>query len=467
LADYSSRGFLTPKKNVNEADNDMLLPYRSANQYAQEYVPAGSDTCSPQQGGVNYLRGTVPDSITGVADPVKMASDSLLNGKYGLNRCVFDDRAVLLIPRAVGYSAGLIDYFFRGTLEINRPTEGVFAVVDHSKPENQCTFNASGAPGCGFKKIKMKLKNTTADIVVSGGGGTFKQHMSGGKLYAIAKYHNNTCFDPSFQSPIYGAGPAAAVQCRSVDEVITLSDAYSATPFTLNAGEEKELEFTFNTNAIPFSATDLYLQVVYRGKLGTEDDAVVVGTYDVSEPTFITLANYTDVKIDVPNKTCTVAPTTGTVKPFDFDAKLYVLQGKLNDPGPPQYRELMVTRLDPGQYSRFVFLGDALEANMFARAYYTVARDVWFNMDNGIPNIVSQLITPTFFQRKDDGLIYYPNEEYKVREGYGHLWGVYNSRFYGRVTLGSGVSVSYDDVVKVIKDCPGTVALKPIDTLAF
>ena len=36
------------------------------------------------------------------------------------------------------------------------------------------------------------------------------------------------------------------------------------------------------------------MQVLYRGKLGSEDDAVVVATKDVSEPTFATFANTTD-----------------------------------------------------------------------------------------------------------------------------------------------------------------------------
>jgi hypothetical protein len=473
LANYSNRGFFSAGTNLNDA-NQLAYPQPNESSLSDVTV-ALKDGAGNVTANIFFKAGTVYDRVTGTPDTeVKLTTygifdqfliESGKSPRYSLNAYNYDDQAKLLIPRAVGYSAGLIDYFFRGTLEIKRPTDGVFAAVDHSKPENQCAFNPSSAPGCGFKKIKMKLKNATADIVVPNGGGTFKQDMSGGKLYAVAKYHNNACFDPSFQSPIYGN--SFNTGCHSAEEVITLSDAYSATPFTLNAGEEKELEFTFNTNAIPFSATDLYIQVVYRGKLGSEDDAVVVGTYDVSEPTFMTLANYTDVKIDVVNKTCAVNPPGLPQSPFDFDAKLYVLQGKLTDPGPPQYKELVVTRLDPGQYVRLAFLGDALEANMFARAFYTATRDVWFRMDNGVPAIASQVVIPTFFQRKDDGLLYYPNEEYKVREGYGHQWGVYNSRFLGSVFNLPTVGATYDDVVAAMKNCPGTMTLQPIVTLAF
>jgi hypothetical protein len=483
LANYSNRGFYSFGTGIN---GNLVFPYPSPSPTGAGLgtltIAAGGEkdmTGKPLQGAITFRTGSVVDTVTNTAEPqVRLMTvgtfDEFLQQRgiqprYSLNSHNYDDQAKLLIPRAVGYSAGLIDYFFRGTLEIKKPTEGVFAAVDHAKPENQCTFNPSTNPGCGFKKIKMKLKNATADIVTPGGGGTFKQHMLGGKLYAVAKYHNNPCFDPTFQSAVYASrSPSEVVNlCRTSEEVITLSDAYSATPFTLNAGEEKELEFTFNTNAIPFSATDLYIQVVYRGKLGSEDDAVVVGTYDVSEPTFMTLANYTDVKTDVVNKTCVVNPPGLPGSPFDFDAKLFVLQGKLTDPGPPQYKELVVTRLDPGQYVRLAFLGDALEANMFARAYYTATRDVWFRMDNGVPAITSQVVIPTFFQRKDDGLLYYPNEEYKVREGYGHQWGVYNSRFLGSVFNLPTVGATYDDVVAAMKNCPGTMTLQPIVTLAF
>jgi hypothetical protein len=40
--------------------------------------------------------------------------------------------------------------------------------------------------------------------------------------------------------------------------------------------------------------TDAVLQVVYRGQLGNEADAVAVGTIDVSEPTFFTYQNASD-----------------------------------------------------------------------------------------------------------------------------------------------------------------------------
>ena len=57
---------------------------------------------------------------------------------FALNRFTFDAAHQYLIPRAVGYSAGLINYFFRGQMEITSPDEGVYGIVDHTI-ENQRT----------------------------------------------------------------------------------------------------------------------------------------------------------------------------------------------------------------------------------------------------------------------------------------------------------------------------------------
>lgn len=40
-----------------------------------------------------------------------------------------------LAPRAVAYSAGLIDYFFRGRMEIAPPDDDVYAILDHAALE--------------------------------------------------------------------------------------------------------------------------------------------------------------------------------------------------------------------------------------------------------------------------------------------------------------------------------------------
>ena len=46
---------------------------------------------------------------------------------------VHRDYAAKLLPRAVGYSAALLNYFFRETLEISAPTTSVYAITDGSR----------------------------------------------------------------------------------------------------------------------------------------------------------------------------------------------------------------------------------------------------------------------------------------------------------------------------------------------
>jgi len=52
--------------------------------------------------------------------------------------------------------------------------------------------------------------------------------------------------------------------------------------------------FDFSADPIPVNATDLIVQVVYRGSLGDETDGVAFGSLDLREPTFVTFWNNTD-----------------------------------------------------------------------------------------------------------------------------------------------------------------------------
>jgi hypothetical protein len=52
--------------------------------------------------------------------------------------------------------------------------------------------------------------------------------------------------------------------------------------------------FDFRADPIPINATDLIIQVVYRGPMGEEIDGLAVGSFDVREATYLTLWNNTD-----------------------------------------------------------------------------------------------------------------------------------------------------------------------------
>src|SRR5262249_25696205 len=129
------------------------------------------------------------------------------------NRFTFATDYELLIPRAVGYSAGLINYFFRGNMEISLPDEGVYSIVDHG-PEG------CGNP-CGFRTLKLKLKNLTAgsDLPDQGQMG---DDNSAGNLWAVAKYHLNMCYQPDLSGED-GGSQFNGNSCRSPNEYVSVS----------------------------------------------------------------------------------------------------------------------------------------------------------------------------------------------------------------------------------------------------
>jgi hypothetical protein len=187
LAEFSNRGFFTAKMNLGEAGNVFPLPSRDPSQYtAVEQVPTRWDGSSGDgMTPVKVLYGSVKDSLedrlymnvslstSGVWDQFLTKKSS--TPKYALNRLNYDAMAEMLLPRAVAYSAGLINFFFRGRLEISLPDEGVFAIADHSTKE-------------GFKTLRAKLKNTTSTFN-DAAGAPQPQAMTGGTLFAVVRYH--------------------------------------------------------------------------------------------------------------------------------------------------------------------------------------------------------------------------------------------------------------------------------------
>jgi len=197
-----------------------------------------------------------------------------------VNRFTFFYDQNYLLPRAVGYSAGLINYFFRGDMEISPPDEGVYAIVDQ-RP---------GACGnaCSFSKLKLKLRNVTPG----------NEAMGSGTLQAVAKFHRNNCYRADLAGE-FGGDPAIfwGSPCRSPREEIVTSIPFGVAE--VGSDQPRLITFEFDDfNTIPINATDMFLQVVFRGKLGQEDDAVAVTTKDIAEPNFLAVANMTDYVYD-------------------------------------------------------------------------------------------------------------------------------------------------------------------------
>ncbi|MGB5708591.1 MAG: hypothetical protein WBM41_17400, partial [Arenicellales bacterium] len=290
---------------------------------------------------------------------------------FTVNECVIDKRLDFVIPRIIAFSTGMIDYFFRGEMEISSPEEGVYAFKDHKvgagqsitlDPDGKTQVNGSRF---GYDKIRLKLRNTTANIDLPdhppfiAGPVSISQDMFDGTLQAIVKYSLNHCYQEDGSG---GFGPGALENADSSalnDDFISLSTRsasgctgsnyfsngsvtdsdelrldirrrsfeHISKSLTKTIGPDAEddfvrvekntpmlIDFDFSSDPIPLNAIDVRLQVIYRGKLGPEDEtalpsgaptmveqnAVVVTTKDISEPSDIVVANLTDHILNLP-----------------------------------------------------------------------------------------------------------------------------------------------------------------------
>ncbi|HEY3178766.1 MAG TPA: hypothetical protein VGL25_07785 [Casimicrobiaceae bacterium] len=304
-----------PGKGISEYTNRNFFSAGTiSTPYSSPHWPTVSDWYSPSEvaniqtllpgtslsGTVHFFATSVTDALSGTSVENKRAlSDALLDGDlaqvysstgnggylvFALNRFNYDAAHQLLIPRAVAYSAGLINYFFRGQLEITLPDEGVYGIIDHTI-DNQPNVD-------GFHKIKLKIKNVTSAGTDQSGQPVIEliPNNSPGTLLAIAKFHRNNCYRSDLGGE-YGSPGVDWQSCRASSEEIVVSQ-----PQTVPAGINQSatpVSFSF-PNPIPINATDLYLQVVYRGPLGEEPDGIAVATKDISEPTYIYVFNTWD-----------------------------------------------------------------------------------------------------------------------------------------------------------------------------
>ncbi|MFH2045287.1 MAG: hypothetical protein ABIK92_09085 [Pseudomonadota bacterium] len=171
---------------------------------------------------------------------------------------VYEEYSDNLIPRAIGYSSQALSYFFRGTIEISLPESGVYALIND--------------PNQGFfSKITLLAKNISPE----------GEDMTEGSIELVIKY-KLAQNDPFKNTSYY---PLAT------------SQEFSYIVTTVSGGKNSidrvpsELTFDLSSHPLPLWATDVYLQVVYKGKLGSEDNAVAVGFKDISEPTPIDIFN--------------------------------------------------------------------------------------------------------------------------------------------------------------------------------
>jgi hypothetical protein len=177
---------------------------------------------------------------------------------------VWQATARLMLPRAVGYARGVLNYFFRGQLEIAPPDRFVYGL-------------AAFLPGNAgsFTSLRFKVRNATPG-----------EDTGPGRLTAVVRYRR-----PFFEFGNLIDNPFAPIADQQFFAVstplfVTLSSTF------------QEFVFDFPVAPLPTNSADLLLTVVYRGGLGQEDDAVLVGSKDLFEPDPLDSVNLTDYDCD-------------------------------------------------------------------------------------------------------------------------------------------------------------------------
>jgi hypothetical protein len=173
---------------------------------------------------------------------------------------VWQVAATHLVPRAVDYAAGVLEYFFRGRIEIAPPARFLYGLASYV-PGN------AGA----FTSLRFKVRNATPS-----------EAAGSGRLVAVVQYRTPVTGEDLILNPFADVSGELFFAVSRELGTVALTDSF------------QELVFDFRDHPIPTNAADLFLTVAYRGPLGLEADAVAVGGKDLFEPDPLDLANVTD-----------------------------------------------------------------------------------------------------------------------------------------------------------------------------
>lgn len=280
------------------------------------FVRAVSDVVSPNYdqitGSLAAYGGKVPLVSKGVwieALPDDIDPQLIFNALSVITYENMRYMADVMVPRAVGYSTGMIDFFFRGRLELTPVEQGVLAVLNQGEPHVMVGVlprkSATTNQTFGYEAIRIKVRNATPNIVESGTNQVVPQ-VTGGpdtRLVAIAKYRLNECYRPDLSGErakdfggtlTPGNCSPSLLRSRGLYSYVSVSAPLSVVAGELDGVQGVEKLFDFSADPIPVNATDLFIQIAYRGRLGDEHDGIAVGIYDSSEPTFVSFWNNTD-----------------------------------------------------------------------------------------------------------------------------------------------------------------------------
>lgn len=341
LAEFTSANFFSDDSITAHAFTDADLPLPALDRLVPGPVEVYPPSGKPRQ----YLSkpGDGVPITHMVAEGVFFQYTPPFIALHTLDDLVFADYAPRLLPRAIGYASALIDYFFRGRIEIAPPARYAYGL-------------AGWVPGNAgaFTSLTFKVRNATPN-----------EDTGAGQLTAVVRYRRSTGGDV-LATPGAPLGP----------EIFAVSAPQAV---TLGAGFQ-ELTFDFSANPIPTNSADLFLTVVYRGPLGLEEDAVAVGGKDLREPDPFDRANITDYDcfngspIQVASSAGILPPYSAATPQRDVDGngvqdlfgpwtergvylKTFDLAGPTASAGPGNFDE-NVPEFDFAQFTRFMILQD-------------------------------------------------------------------------------------------------------------
>ncbi len=262
-----------------------------------------------------------------------------INRPIGLDRHCYEEYASHLIPRAVGYSANLMEYFFRGQLEITAPDDFVYGIIDGSSNPQQ------------FTKIKAKIKNISPREKDNQGNIISYDAIGSGEVRAVVRYKMIPDYQPDLTKLLLED------EMRLVDYSYSVSSSNDIGGISHDAPEE--LLFDFVDDPIPAGVTDLCLFVIFKGTLGNEaDNAVAVGMKDLNEPEHLAYWNNTDyfqLNGEL-KKAGEISTFYGYIYPHDISEELTFYGNNQN----PDTASVVATIQDlpPERYSRIIILID-------------------------------------------------------------------------------------------------------------
>ncbi len=287
LAEYSAANFFSEGTIFEGQPRPMLSDTDCANKVMNPTLASIVQVPDGLGGFDNgmYISKIVGDQVNYLAAFSLLKNATVLKGKskglggsdicqrlaFTLNlkdKLIQQDYAATLVPRAVGYTAALMDHFFKSQIEISLPDDGVYAFVMN----NGSTYPYSNMK---FTQISLKVKN----ILPNG------EDMENGDITLIVTYR-------VAQADSFAPGKVN-VSNEVHHSIVTNTDV------TIYNGDARDITFdltsSLTTNkSIPILATDVYLQIAYKGKIGGRSDEVAFGYKDISEPTPVDFFNNMD-----------------------------------------------------------------------------------------------------------------------------------------------------------------------------